>query len=114
MPQESIQPRTGAERYFARRRESEEYELAYKHARAEIDEIDRLMQKVEERRTALGWSKAHLAHAAGLKPEAVRRLLTAKVVNPTLRTVVALSSAVGLELDFHEIKRGRSGRQAHC
>lgn len=99
-------PRTGAERYFAELHQSEDFALDYKHARHEIDEIDRLMREVESRRKELGLTKAQLARMAGLKPEAVRRLLTATVVNPTLRTVVALSSAVGLRLD---LRRDRSG-----
>ncbi len=109
-------PRTGAERYFAGLQEDEEYALAYKQARYEIDEIDRIMRQVEQRRQDLGWSKARLARSAGLKPEAVRRLLTAQVVNPTLRTILALANAVDMRLDL-QLQRGATrspNRQVHC
>ncbi|MGH9055957.1 MAG: helix-turn-helix domain-containing protein [Acidimicrobiales bacterium] len=82
--------------------ESEDFALEYKIARHRIDEIDRLMRQVDARREELGMSKAELARMAGLKPEAVRRLLTARTVNPTLLTVVALATAVGLQLSFRK------------
>ncbi len=113
-PKGVLEPRTGAERYFAGLHESEEYTLAYKQARYEIDEIDRIMREVDERRKALGLSKAELARSAGLKPEAVRRLLTAKVVNPTLRNVVALASAVDMRLDLRSRRPGRHRPHAAC
>jgi DNA-binding phage protein len=90
--------KTGAERYLARQLEDPEYRTAYREAKARIRRIDQLVRSLDERREAIGMSKAALAREAGLPPEAVRRLFTMESPNPTAGTLVALARALDLEL----------------
>src|ERR1700757_305288 len=89
---------TGAERYLARRLEDLEYRQAYHEARDRIDQIDSVIRAFDARREELHLSKAELARRAGVKPEAIRRLLSAEKPNPTLSTLVALAGALDLEI----------------
>lgn len=91
---------TGAQRYFNRRAsESAEYREALEEARARIATVDGVMRALDDRREALGISKAELARRAGMRPEVVRRLLCGGQANPTLATVVSLASALSLEIN---------------
>jgi DNA-binding phage protein len=92
------EPRTGAERYLARRLEDPEYRDAYEQARERIDQIDAVIRALDERRAELRLTKAELARRAGVKPEAIRRLFSAEKPNPTLATLAALAGALDLEL----------------
>lgn len=89
---------TGATRYFARRAEEPGYAEAYDEARRRIDAVDRLMRTLDERREALGLSKAELARRAELTPEVVRRLFSVDDPNPTISTLTALADALDLDL----------------
>lgn len=89
---------TGAERYLARRLEDPEYREAYREARNRIDQIDSVIRAFDARREELHLTKAELARRAGVKPEAIRRLLLAEKPNPTLSTLVALAGALDLEI----------------
>ena len=89
---------TGAERYFAKRAEAPGYAEAYTEARRKIDQIDRLVNALDERREALGMTKAELARRADIAPEAVRRLFSADSPNPTIGTLTAIADTLGLEL----------------
>lgn len=91
-------PRTGAERYFADRMEDPEYVEAYERARERIDQVDALVRALDARRVELEWTKADLARAAGMKPEAIRRLFSAENPNPTMATMSAVASALDLEI----------------
>ncbi len=91
-------PRTGAERYFADRMGEPEYAEAYERARRRIDQVDSLVRALDARRVELEWTKADLARAAGMKPEAIRRLFSAENPNPTLATMSAVASALDLEI----------------
>lgn len=93
-----VKPRTGAERYLARRLEDPEYRQAYAEARERIDQIDSVIRALDARREELELTKAELARRAGVKPEAIRRLFSAEKPNPTLTTLVALAGALDLEL----------------
>lgn len=90
--------RTGAERYFEKQRENPEYERAYQEAAASIRAIDELVRSIDRIREERGLSKAELARAAGLPPEAVRRLFTMRSPNPTATTLFALARALDLDL----------------
>lgn len=90
--------RTGAERYFEARGKNAEYREAYDRARSSIDEVDRIVSAIEERRVALGLSKAELARRVGVAPESVRRLLSAEHANPTLSTVVSLAHVLDMDI----------------
>lgn len=89
---------TGAERYLARRLLDPEYREAYEEARDRIDQIDSVIHALDARREELQLTKADLARRAGVKPEAIRRLLSAEKPNPTLTTLVALADALDLEI----------------
>jgi DNA-binding phage protein len=91
-------PRTGAERYFAKRMRDDDYRAAHAEARRRIDEIDSLIRAIDAQREQQGLSKAELARRAGLPPEAVRRLLSIERPNPTAGTLVALADALDLQI----------------
>jgi DNA-binding phage protein len=99
-----MKPRTGAERYIANRLKDADFAAAYEDARRRIDDVDRIVRTIEDRRVALGLSKAELARRIGVHPEAIRRLLSGNHANPTLSTVVSLASA--LELDIVAVPTG--------
>lgn len=90
-------PRTETERYLSHRLEDPEYRQAYETAKDRIDQIDAMIRALDERRNELNLSKAELARRAGVKPEAVRRLFSARSPNPTLNTLLALGRALDLE-----------------
>lgn len=92
------EPRTGAERYLAQRLDDPEYRQAYAEASERIHQIDSVIRTFDTRRKELHLTKAELARRAGVKPEAIRRLLSAERPNPTLMTLVALAGALDLEI----------------
>jgi len=102
------EPRTGAERYLARKLEDPEYREAYEQAKERIDQIDGVISALDDRRIELNLTKADLARRAGVKPEAIRRLFSAEKPNPTLSTLIALAGALDLELR-PEPRRPRTG-----
>jgi len=65
---------------------------------ARIRAIDAIVGQLDSAREEEHMSKAELARAAGVEPSAVRRLLSAQTVNPTLSTIAELAAAVGLKL----------------
>lgn len=89
---------SGAERYLARRLQDPEYRQAYEEAGERIDQIDSMIRALDARREELRLTKAELARRAGVRPEAIRRLLSAEKPNPTLTTLVALAGALDLEI----------------
>lgn len=89
---------TGAERYLAKRRKDPEHRAGYDKARRRIEQVDTIVRALDDRRVALGLSKAELARRADLAPEAVRRLFSIEAPNPTIVTLVALADALDLEL----------------
>ena len=94
----ATKPRTAAERYLAKQLKSPEYRAANDRARGRIGQIDTMVRALDDRRTALGHTKAELARRADLAPEAVRRLFSTEAPNPTIATLVALADALDLEL----------------
>jgi len=91
--------KTAFDRYVAtRRKKSREFAEEYKRARAEIDQTDAIMRKLDEVRAREKMTKAELARRAGMPEETVRRLFTADGVNPELNTVSRLAAELGLTL----------------
>ena len=90
--------RTGAETYLSTLAEKPGFAEGYDAARRRIDQIDRLVNALDQQRSALDMSKAELARRADLAPEAVRRLFSAEKPNPTIGTLTAVADALGLEL----------------
>ncbi len=73
-----------------------EYARSYRHALF----LRQLLQRLEAERVRAGLSKAELAHRVGVNPSAMRRLLTAETGNPTLKTMLGMFDALGLELSL--------------
>jgi len=83
-----------------------EFRREYEFARAAIDQVDAVIRQLDELRVALGLSKAQLARSIGKDPAALRRLFSAEV-NPELKTVAALASALDAELRIVSRKHRR-------
>ncbi|WP_433380353.1 helix-turn-helix transcriptional regulator [Actinoplanes sp. CA-142083] len=60
--------------------------------------MDRIINELDDARTAAGLSKAALARAIGTNPDAIRRLLTAGHVNPTLGTLAEIAAVFGFRI----------------
>ncbi len=86
------------EQYRKERLRDPEFKEHYERHRAEIDAIDSILSEIEKRRVALGLSKADLARLVGKKPESVRRLLSGRIANPTLTTVIEMTGVMGMEV----------------
>lgn len=89
---------TAYERYRAQHLADSQFRLLYDRKRDHIDAIDWILSAVDERRVAMGLTKADLARLVGRKPESVRRLFSAQTANPTLSTVLDMAFVLGLEL----------------
>ena len=96
---------TGAEQYFADQMRDPDYRRAYKAARSRIARIDALVRSLDARRRARGMTKAELARAADMSPEAVRRLFTMESPNPTAGTLLALADVLDLDIVTRPKKR---------
>ena len=85
------------------------FEQQYRLARAEIAQVDAVMRQLDSLREDAGISKAELARMIGKNPSVVRRLFTAEV-NPELKTIAAIASALGARLEITSEKPGSSNR----
>lgn len=88
--------------YYERRRARElqdpTFQQEYQRARAEIAQVDTVMRQLDALREASGVSKAELARLIGTNPSTVRRLFTSEV-NPELKTIAAMASALGARIE---------------
>jgi transcriptional regulator with XRE-family HTH domain len=80
---------------------------AYRAAKSEIDEVDRLIRALDEAREQRGLTKAEVARAIGTSAAVVRRLFTAPGPNPGLATVTRIARVVGLRLEPVRVAGGR-------
>lgn len=94
------------QRRLAERMQDAEFRAAYDEAAEEIAQVDSVMRYLDELRVAAGKSKAQLARDIQKDPASVRRLFTSKV-NPELRTVAAMASALGAEVVIRKRPRKR-------
>lgn len=85
-------------RRLARELRDPAFEQEYRRARAEIAQVDAVMRELDALRESSGMSKAELARLIGRNPSTVRRLFTAEV-NPELKTVAAIASALGARIE---------------
>ena len=99
--------RTAFDRYVTRRRRDATFNRAFQQASAEILAVDEFVRALEAARVNLGMTKAELARRIGSNPAAVRRLLSARRANPTLNTMIALASALGLSLRLSSSSKSR-------
>jgi len=63
-----------------------------------IATIDRLVNELDQKREAAGLSKAELARTIGAEPASIRRLFGSGHSNPTLGTLAAVNSALGMQV----------------
>lgn len=75
-----------------------EFVRAYVTESLRVETIDRLVNDLDEARTALGLSKAELARAISAEPAVIRRLLSPGHRNPTIGTVAEVAAALGLKV----------------
>ncbi len=75
-----------------------EYARAFAAESIRVSTIDTIMNALLAQVESSGLSKAGLARAIGANPAAVRRLLSAKDVNPTLGTLAELAGALGMKV----------------
>ena len=75
-----------------------EFLRAYVVESVRIATVDRIMNQLDDARVAAGLSKAALARAIGSNPDAIRRLLTAGNVNPTLGTLAEVAAVFGMRI----------------
>ena len=78
--------------------EDPEYARAFAAESVRVTTIDSIMNTIAEQAEASGMTKAALARAIGANPAAVRRLLSADGVNPTLGTLAELAGALGMKV----------------
>lgn len=94
----STRRKTAFERYFAARMDDPAFAEEYRSARREIDAIDSVIRVLDNARVSFGFSKADLAREIGARPEFVRRLFTSAKRNPTLKSVVRMADALGMDV----------------
>src|SRR4051794_37805458 len=70
----------------------------YEQTKRTVIFVRRLLQRIDAERERAGLTKTDLAERIGASPASVRRLFTSQSANPTLRTVVELFDALGLEV----------------
>ncbi|MFB6663728.1 helix-turn-helix domain-containing protein [Streptomyces parvus] len=68
-----------------------------------IATIDRIVNELDEARDAADLSKAALARAISADPAVVRRLFSAKHVNPTLGTLAEVAAALGMRITLEPL-----------
>jgi len=94
-------------RRTAQRLETPEFEAEYARMRRELAQVNAVMQRLDDLRIGAGLSKAELAREIGRNDAVVRRLFTAQV-NPELRTIAALATALNAEIQI--VPRSGSAR----
>ncbi len=75
-----------------------EFLRAYITESLRVETIDRLVNDLDDARTALGLTKAELARAISAEPAVIRRLLSPGHRNPTIGTVAEVAAALGLRV----------------
>ncbi len=90
--------KTGFDKWVGRKMKRATFAKAHIAARKRLDAVDALVRALDAVREDSGMSKAELARAIDAKPEIIRRLFTTAGANPTLKTVVEIAAALGLEL----------------
>lgn len=71
-----------------------------------IATIDRMVNDLDAAREAAGLSKADLARAINSQPATVRRLFSARHINPTVGTVAEVAASLGMRLVLEPMEAG--------
>jgi DNA-binding phage protein len=98
------------EKFRAGLRADPENREVYDRALSETVALRKILQQVESARVSEGISKAELAQRAGMNPASIRRLLTSETANPTIKTMLGVFDALGLEVTLTHKKRRRARR----
>lgn len=67
---------------------------------ARIQMIDHIVNALEERREAVGWSKDELARAIGLRPRAISRLFARKRKNLDIEKCLEIAAVLGMDVEI--------------
>lgn len=86
-----------------------ELRAEYDRTRSAVMQTRKLLQCIDAERKLAGLSKAALAGRIGVDASVVRRLFSAEATNPTLRTVLELADALGMQVSISPPRRRRSG-----
>jgi DNA-binding phage protein len=78
--------------------EDPEFRAEYIRQTIRIATIDRIIDELDQARSAAGLTKAALARAIRLEPATVRRFFSAEHVNPTLGTLSEVAAALGMQI----------------
>lgn len=85
----------------------------YERTRQSVAMMRQVLQVVDAERERAGLTKADLAHRVGVDPSAIRRMFTSDASNPTLRTILEVLDALGLEVTVRRrapMRRSRASR----
>jgi DNA-binding phage protein len=80
-----------------------EFARAYASEAIRIRTIDSLVNALNDAAEAEGVTRAEIARAAGMQAAAVRRLLTANTVNPTVSTLVEVAATLGYRVTLEKM-----------
>lgn len=92
----------------AQRLADPEMKARYDHSRRTFAAMRQVVEAVDCARADAGLSKADLARVVDANPSVIRRLLTGEGSNPTLKTLLELSEAVGLRIRVERVSDGES------
>jgi ribosome-binding protein aMBF1 (putative translation factor) len=84
----------------------------YERTRESVIAIRRMLQVLDAERERAGLSKSELARRIGASPASLRRLFTSPTANPTLRTIVDLFDALGIEMVVRPRRKQRTGEES--
>ncbi|WP_308466678.1 helix-turn-helix domain-containing transcriptional regulator [Rathayibacter soli] len=82
-----------------------EFARAYAAEAIRVRTIDSLVNALNEAAVSEGMSRSEIARAAGMQAPAVRRLLTASTVNPTVSTLVEVAATLGLRVTLEKMTK---------
>jgi len=77
----------------------------YDRTRASVIRTRQLLQQIDSERELAGLTKAALAERIGVDASVVRRLFSAEASDPTLRTVLELADALGMQISVRAPRR---------
>jgi|GraSoiStandDraft_45_1057281.scaffolds.fasta_scaffold287301_1 ribosome-binding protein aMBF1 (putative translation factor) len=77
----------------------------YDRTRAAVIQTRELLQQIDSERELAGLTKAALAERIGVDASVVRRLFSAEARNPTLRTVLEMADALGMQISIRPSRR---------
>ena len=82
-----------------------EFARAYAGEAIRIRTIDSIVNALNDAAVAEGLTRSEIARAAGMQAAAVRRLLTAATVNPTVSTLVEVAATLGFRVTLEKMTK---------